>query len=739
MFAPPSTDPFAALTDVVEVSLPAILSDAAQPRALAGPRGAPDVPYVDTEWPRDEARLLPRYQFLVSLADAIHPSAAINASSVSSAIGLVDPVTRAPVISRAAADAARNAVDRFDMRGARAVLTEGVLEYARGVEADARAALARLNQRFNEADPARRAPPTPPRVAQVPPVALLQQPSRPVAQQPVAPRRLPIGVQRAVAPLLGRRPPAERPTPAAAAGPPPRPAWRSALGRLLPGPSARLRTEQRRPPEQPETREEEEEEEEEPLIKRRRRAPSPGSRLAPLPAERGDLSGSLAAAEQDDDLLLAALLEEEEEQPTPSIRSPSFGARGWNLAAAVATAARQPPPSTQTVEYLPSVLPRAPTTPQPVQGERQREQEPWAIDTSIQVVAPAVLRRAIDAEIVRQEAQRAHALADSIRDGYAARIAAGDAEAAADHALHLDDLAAYLEASAAGARRRPEPFDAAYWYRVVAAGGSGPLGPASQLAEARGVIGPYATPEDAAADASLLGFNADEAVMDAVLAWVLTMDILRLTQPATTVFQVQRPRDERDPNPPRQLAARIDPGVERWVTAVVAVRPPDALAQTGALTVLAWDRAVNGRARRVGVRDVFCPDRDHPCAVVAAYETATPDDARVLEQALVARAPPPNVSAAVGEIVDAARVLYPGAAVSVAPNRDGSAVVVTVRLPVPLADADRDRLLDLVRTAYGVVAATGAPIDTEASRIVGIDASEAPIPPPAAIVAAPTS
>ncbi|AJF97979.1 hypothetical protein TW95_gp1245 [Pandoravirus inopinatum] len=727
MFAPSSTDPFAALTNVVEVSLPAILSDAAQPRALAGPRGAPDVPYVDTEWPRDEARLLPRYQFLVSLANAIHPSATINASSVSHAINLVDPVTRAPVISRAAADSARNAVDRFDMRGARTALTEGVLEYARGVEADARAALDRLNQRFNEADPARRALPTPPsRVAQVPLVTLPQQPPRVVTQQPVAPRRLPVGIQQAVAPLLGRRPPAERPTPIVGVGPPPRPAWRTALSRLLPGPSARSRIGQQRPPEQPEAQEEEEEEE--PLIKRRRRAPSPGSRLTPLPAER------------DDDLLLAALLEEEGEQPAPSIRSPPSGARGWNLAAAMAAAARQPPTSTQTIEYLPTVSPRAPTTPQSVQGERRWEQEPWTIDTLIQVVVPAVFQRAVDAETVRQEAQRARALADSIRDGYAARIAVGDAEAAANRALHLNDLAGYVEASAAGARRRrPEPFDAAYWYRVVAAGETGPLGPASRLAEARGVIGPYATPEDAAADASLLGFNADEAVMDAVLAWVLTMDMPRLTQPATTVFQVQRPRDERDPNPPRQLAARIDPGVERWVTAVVAARPHDAFAQTGALAVLAWDRAVDGRARRVGVRDVFCPDRDRPCAVVAAYETATPDDARALEQALVAREPPPNVPAAVGEIVDVARVLYPGAAVSVAPNREGSAVVVTVRLPVPLADADQDRLLDLVRMAYGVVAATGAPIDTEASRIVGIDASEAPIPPPAAIVAAPTS
>lgn len=726
MLAAP-TDPYADLADIVEVSLPAVLVDAAQPRTLTDPSGAyDDVPYVDAQWPQDEARISSRYQFLTRLANALHPSAPINPAAVSSILALGDPVTGAPVFGRAAAETARDAVDRFDLRAARAALVRGALEYARGVETDARAALARLNERFNNANLARSVSPTlRARAVLVPPVEA----SRAAAQAPMAPRRLPVGVQRAMAPLLGRRPPAQRPAamPAAGAVPPRRPAWSSALGRLLPGPAAprapafgqpiRPRAQQPSPPPQQRI-EEEEEEEEEPLIKRRRRIPAPGSPLA-----------SASAAALEDDLLLAALLAEE--QGAPSMQEAPPSARGWDLAAALATAARQPP--TSTVEYLPPTLPRTPRTPQAVAQERL-QQQPWTIDTYIQVVEPGVVRRPVDAEVLRQEARRARALADAVRDGYAARIAAGDAEAAASRALYLEDLAAYVEAL--GARRRPEPFDASYWYRAVAAGGSGPLGPPSALAEARGVVGPYATPAEAEADASLFGFDADEAVMDAVLAWTLAMDAASLTRPATVIFQVQRPARESDPSLPRRLAARTDPGVERWVTAIVAARPPDAPPQAGALAVLGWDRDVAGRARRVGVRDVFCPGRDRPCAVVAAYETATADEARVVEEALAARQAPPNVPAAVGEIADAARTLYPGAAVSVAPNRDGSAVVVTVRLPVPLADADLGRLLDLARAAYGVVAATGAPIDTEASRVVGIDASEAPIPLPGSIVAA---
>lgn len=733
MFAAP-TDPYADLADIVEVSLPAVLVDAAQPRALTDPSGAPDVPYVDAQWPQDEASISSRYQFLTRLANALHPSAPINSAAVSSILALADPVTGEPVFGRAAAEAARDAVDRFDLRAARAALVRGALEYARGVEADARAALARLNERFNNANLARSVSPTlRARAALVPRVEAPR--AAAAAQAPMAPRRLPVGVQRAMAPLLGRRPPAQRPAPTVAAVPPRRPAWSSALGRLLPSPAAPhapvfgqpalLRAQQQPPPPQQRTgEEEEEEEEEEPLIKRRRRVPAPQSPLALASA-----AAAAAAAALEDDLLLASLLAEE--QGAPSIQEAPPSARGWDLAAALATAARQPPIS--TAEYLVPTLPRTPRTPQRGAAHR-RLQQPWSIDTFIQVVEPGVVRRPVDAEVLRQEAQRARSLADAIRDGYAARIAPGDAEAAAGRALDLGDLAAYVEAL--GARRRPEPFDASYWYRVVAAGGSGPLGPPAALAEARGVVGPYATPAEAEADASLVGFDADEAVMDAVLAWSLAMDAASLTRPATIIFQVQRPVREGDPSLPRGLAARTDPGVERWVTAVVAARAPDALPQAGALAVLGWDRDVAGRARRVGVRDVFCPGRDRPCAVAAAYEAPSADEARAVQEALAARQAPPDVPAAVGEIADAARALYPNTAVSVAPNRDGSAVVVTVRLPVPLADADLGRLLDLARAAYGVVAATGAPIDTEASRVVGIDADEAPIPSPASIVAA---
>nr|UMO78755.1 hypothetical protein [Pandoravirus belohorizontensis] len=726
MFAAPS-DPYADLADIVEVSLPAVLVDAAQPRALTDPSGAPDVPYVDAQWPQDEARISSRYQFLTRLANALHPSAPINAAAVSSILALGDPVTGEPVFGRAAAETARDAVDRFDLRAARAALVRGALEYARGVEADARVALTRLNERFNNANLARSVSPT--LRARAVPVPRIEASRAAAAQAPMAPRRLPVGVQRAVAPLLGRRQPVERPVAASTvgAGPPRRPAWSSALGRLLPGPAAprapafgqpaRPRAQQQPPP--PQQRTEGEEEEEEPLIKRRRRIPTPGSPLA--------LASAAAALE--DDLLLAALLAEE--QGAPSIQEAPPSTRGWDLAAALATAARQPPMS--ATEYLVPTPPRTPRTPQRAAAQ-ERPQQPWTIDTSIQVVKPGVVRRPVDVEVLRQEAQRARSLADAIRDGYAARIAPGDAEAAAGRALYLEDLAAYVEAL--GARRRPEPFDASYWYRVVAAGGSGPLGPPAALAEARGVVGPYATAAEAEADASLFGFDADEAAMDAVLAWSLAMGAPSLTRPATTLFRVQRPPRESDPSLPRGLAARTDPGVERWVTAVVTARPPDALPQAGALAVLGWDRDVAGRARRVGARDVFCPGRGRPCAVVAAYEAPSADEARAVEEALAARQAPPNVPAAVGEIADAARALYPGAAVSVAPNRDGSAVLVTVRLPVPLADADLGRLLDLARAAYGVVAATGAPIDTEASRVVGIDASEAPIPSPASIVAA---
>lgn len=730
MMSSPPIEPYARLTEIVEVSLPAALSHAAQPRLIAGPPGTPDVPYVDSQWPADEARILQRYRFLGQLANAIHPSATINPAAVSAALGLVDPVAGTSIIRGAAADAARGAVDRYDMRAARAALVEGALAYARDVEADARAAVARLDERFNRASLARSVSPAL-RARAVTPPAAAAAPVRPLApitalEPQAAPPRLPAGLQRAMTSLLGRRPPAERPAAAAPPLPPPTrpaPAWSAALRRLIPAalPRRALPLPAARPYPQVQ-----EEEEEEPIVKRQRRTPT----LAPILS-----MGAVATDQEDDDLLLALLAEEEEEQQRE--RGEEEGdvvpaARGWNLSAALAAAARRPP--SETVEYLSGEVPRAARQEQ----EEQEEQEPWTIDAHIQIVAPSVFRREVDLDTVRAEAERARATADAIRDAYAARASedGSDLEAAVSRAEYLQGLAAYIEASQAGMRRAPEPFDAAYWYRVVSAAGSGPLGPPSSLAAAGGVHGPYATVEDATADATVDGFNVDGALMDAALAWASATNA---TSAETAVFQVQRPLSDRDPPPPRQLAARVDPGVERWMVAVVAPRSADAPPEAGAFTVLAWDRAVGGRAQRVGVRDVFCPTGGPPCAVVAAYETVGPEEARAVEEALLSGGAPRDMAEAVGEISAAARALYPGAAVDVAPNRDRSALAVTVRLPVPLAQGDPDRLLAVVRAVYGVVAATGANVDTDASRVVGADGDEAPIPLPLFLVAGPSS
>jgi hypothetical protein len=777
--------PFDQLLNIAEVTLPAILNRAAQPRLIAGSRGTPDAPYVDAQWPADESRILQRYRFLVQLANALHPSATITPGSIRAALDLVDPVTLTPIIDRRAQiDAIRAASDRFDMDTARALLTQGMLDYARSIESDADEALARLDRRFNEADPSRsgRAPLISGGGSAVGASA------GPAEGQPLGQgRRLPAALGRAMTSILGRRSLTQRaaPVPAvqgaatplavAAAAPAlalPRPAWSTVLqrqrrpisepqpplqGTSLPDLSARTSPLQGQQQPQREG-DEEEEEEEEPIIKRQRRAPA----RSPLATEAREFLPEGNASPQrvwpvaqGDDIASTTLLGNINREQ----RRPGAVVGSWNLAAALDASRRQ---TERSGEYADLPLPTSPRgsgstkerddeedegeQDEELIGQEEREYSgaPWTTDRYIQVAAPNVFQRDVDIDTIRREERRARAQAEAIRQGYAARVDVdgNDLDAAVERADYLGGLVAYLEeeASSRPNRRalREEPFDAAYWYRVISMGGSGPLGPPTLLAAARGVHGPFATPQDASNDASIAGFDADEAIMDAVLAWTLSsIDALEQTGRNTALFQVQRPSDDAaDSALPPTIAARVDPGVERSLVAIAATRTDAAPPQEGALKVLAWDRAVGGRARRVGVRDVFCARDGRPCAVVVAYETSDPQEAHALEQVLTTAGPPRDMAAAFDEISAAARAFYPGAVVDVAPNADGSALAVTVRLPVALDTADSDGLLRLAHATYGVVGATGASVDARVSQVVGADGARRPLPLPSLIVAA---
>ncbi|WBR14505.1 hypothetical protein pkur_cds_330 [Pandoravirus kuranda] len=750
-----SADPYVRLSGIVEESLPALLSAATEPRVVEGVPGTPDVPYVDTEWPTEEERLLRRYNLLTRFAGLLHPSAPITPAGVAAAVRLADPVTGALIVPAAWADAARRAADAYDMRAARGDLVRGVLDYAQRLQDDARGALDRLNARYNAVRsasvlaPATRVPiaasPRPSPTLQALPSQQPPAPSAPPLQQPPAPSSSVLGrrlrSQVAVAPAVSRRPTG----------------WSAALQRLLPTarptplgpfPPAPTETLQQQPSAQ------EGEEEQEPLvIKRRRRRAPPSGEVGPLAEPTTQITGRPYA----DDVLNALLGGEEEALLSPypaavaQTASPALVAQ-WNLASALSAAARMPAAS-GSPEYLVSSARRIPSPLESVGETPSARAEggiEWPVDAYIQVVAPDVFRRQIDVPILEAEARRARSLADALRTESVASTAGAvdgmaDPGAALDRADYLDGLVTYLQAARRETRRAREPFEAAYWYRVVAAGGSGPLGLPTEtapLSAAAAIHGPYATSEDAMADAAAVGFDADAAIADAALAWAISAlgSATQNTGTVSTIFQVRRPA-RGDPIAPRQLAARADPSVERWAVAVAVPRRDQASPYEGAFTVLAWDRAVGGRARRTGVRDLFSSAGGPPSAVVAVYDAPDPATAASvqadLDQAMRGVAPSSGLALS-NDVSAAVDAHYPGAAVDVTTSADGSEVTVTVRLPVPLADAEQDQLLALARAVYGIAAAAGATGDSGRSRVIGIDGGEAAMPSPPSLVGAST-
>lgn len=750
-----STDPYVRLSGIVEESLPALFSAASEPRVVEGAPGMPDVPYVDPQWPVDEERLLRRYNFLTRLAGLLHPSAPITPAGVASAVRLVDPVTDALIVPTMWADAARRASDAYDMRAARTDLVRGVLDYAQRLQADARDALDRLNARYNSVRSASVLA-SPARPIGVPPRPTPTLQPLPPPQPPTA--TVPSPVPAATAPsVLGRR---LRSQVAAASAVPRRPTgWSAALQRLIP--AARpapfgLPTPTRIEAQQQQQPFVQEEEEQEPLVIKRHR------RRAPLSGEQAPVeSAALQMRNQSyvDDVLNALLGGAGGETPpspygVEGTRAASPALVGqWNLASALSAAARMPAAS-RSPEYLVSTMSATQRTPSPVQtvGEtpsaRAEGGIEWPVDAYVQAVAPAVFRRDIDVPVLEAEARRARSLADAVRDESVASVAGAmdglaDPDAAQSRADYLDGLAAYVQAARRETRRAREPFEAAYWYRVVAAGGSGPLGMPTEtapLSAAAAIHGPYATAEDAMADAAAVGFDADAAIADAALAWAIAAlgSGTQNAGPVSTTFQVRRPAG-RDLTVPRQLAARADPSVERWAVAVAAPRRDRASPHEGAFTVLAWDRTVGGRARRVGARDLFPGAGGPPSAVVAVYDAPDPATAASvradLDQAMRGPTPPSRagLSADVAAAIDAH---YPGAAADVTTNADGSEVTVTVRLPVSLADTDQGQLLALARAVYGIAATAGATSDSGRSRLIGVDGSEAPMPSPPSLVGA---
>ncbi|AVK77024.1 hypothetical protein pmac_cds_336 [Pandoravirus macleodensis] len=751
-----STDPYVRLTGIVEESLPALFSAAGESRVIEGAIGAPDVPYVDPEWPADEERLLRRYNFLTRVAGLLHPSAPITPAGVASAVRLVDPVTGAVIIPGAWADAARRAADAYDMRAARGDLVRGVLDYAQRLQNDTRDALDRLNARYNSARSASvlAQPPTRPLVVSPRPVPA---PQAVPSQRPPATIAQPSpGPTAAVSSVLGRRLRSQMAT--APVAPRRSVGWSAALQRLIPtaqptsfGPPAPARVEslQQATQQQPFAQEEEEQE---PLVIKRRRRRTPLS-IEQLPIEPTVQTTSESYADD----VLNALLGGEEAPMSP------YGALGtqavspalvgqWNLASALTAAARAPA-AIRSPEYLAPPSAATQRTPSPLQivGEtpsvRAEGGIDWPVDAYVQTVAPVTFRRDIDLPVLQVEARRARSLADAVQSESVASMAGAvdgmaDPGAAQDRADYLDGLVAYAQAARRETRRAREPFEAAYWYRVVAAGGSGPLGVPTEtapLSAAAAVHGPYATIEDATADAEAVGFDPDAAIADAALAWAIGAlgGESQNVGPVSTIFQVRRPA-ERDPAVPRQLANRADPSVERWAVAVAVPRRDQTSPHEGAFRVLAWDRAVGGRARRAGVRDLFPSAGGPPSAVVAVYETPDPATAASIQDDLdrAMRVPAPDGARLSANVAAATDAHYPGTAVDVTTNADGSEVTVTVRLPVSLADTDQDRLLALARAVYGIAATAGARNDSIQSRLVGIDGTEAPIPSPPLLVGA---
>lgn len=755
-----STDPYVQLTGIVEESLPALLSAAGESRVIEGAVGTPDVPYVDPLWAADEERLLRRYNFLTRLAGHLHPSAPITPAGVASAVRLVDPVTGAIVIPGAWADAARRAADAYDMRAARGDLVRGVLDYAQRLQNDTRDALDRLNARYNSARSASvlAQPPTRPLVVSPRPAPA---PQTMPPQRPPATIAQPSPVSTATVPsVLGRRLRSQMATAPVA---PRRPVgWSAALQRLIPaarptpfGIPAPVRVETLQQTTQQQQPFAQEEEEQQPLVIKRRR------RRAQLSAEQMPIEPiTQTTGESYADDVLNALLGGEEAPVSPygavgtQAASPALVGQ-WNLASALTAAARMPA-TIRSPEYLVPQLAATQRTPSPLQfvGEAPSARAEggiiWPVDAYVQTVAPVEFRRDIDLPVLEAEARRARSLADAVQSESVASMAGAvdgmaDPNAAQDRADYLDGLVAYAQAARRETRRARQPFEAAYWYRVVAAGGSGPLGVPTEtapLSAAAAIHGPYATIEDATADAGAVGFDPDAAIADAALAWAIGAlgSEARNVGPVSAVFQVRRPA-ERDPTAPRQLTDRADPSVERWAVAVAVPRRDQTLPHEGAFRVLAWDRTVGGRARRVGVRDLFPSAGGPPSAVAAVYEAPDPATAASIQDDLdrAMRVPVYDGARLSDDVAAATDAHYPGTAVDVTTNADGSEVTVTMRLPVSLADADQDRLLALARVVYGIAATAGAKSDSGRSRLIGIDGGEAPIPSPPLLVGATTA
>lgn len=287
-------------------------------------------------------------------------------------------------------------------------------------------------------------------------------------------------------------------------------------------------------------------------------------------------------------------------------------------------------------------------------------------------------------------------------------------------------------------RANPE-FDAAYWFRVVSENqGRGPLGGSRASPAAGAFHGPYATDQDAqsAAREAVGAQGSDGAIMDAAKAWAIgTAPYLDTVPVGTTTFEVVR----------RPLAGEAASGgdfVRRWDVAIARRWPrADAPSGTTSLNVLAWDRVVDGLgagvARRVGVRDAYCGGADDtgPCAFVAVYETASPDDANRIAEALASfvssmearRGTYERLEDLDAQLARAADRFYRSLIVE-RTGPAGGPYGLIVRVPGRISDVDPDTILDLVRAAYGIMAAARVGVNDRASRIVGQD-GEVPVPP----------
>ena len=766
----PTGEAILRLTGIVERTIPELISRSAEQRVIEGSPATGSRPsvYVDPEWPADEARLERRYAFLSRLYDAINPdnpTAPLSPAALLALSEATDPATGARIIDPAVVASARRYASLFDTGRAKILLSDALLPLAQDVERDARDSIDRLNRRYNEAvarssagarppavsfaarprptetlatiSPAagvrlRESPPGPPSAPRLatPPVPFFaatltapptvkreeeeeeitlyglapSTPSRPT----VAPPSLSLalrGVPEMVALFGTIAPPTAAPAvatraPARRRVAPVRPSYAIAAQTTRPSflPSTLYGAQARR-----EEEVEEEEEEQEPLIvKRRRVAPLVSPPYAPI-------------ADIEEERLIADLARTTQRGALPAV---------WSLSTAIEAAGRTAPPPP------PAYASPARAPPTPAALARVPPRAPIDL-VSVQEIDPVVFTRATPLAAIDDEAARVRARARAIREGYATSVGENDLDALDARAQYLEGLGDFVRGSTV--RANPE-FDATYWFRAVSEDeGQGPLGGSGGTPEAGAFHGPYATDQDAASAAreAVESEGPDGAVMDAAQAWAIGVAPYLDAAPAeTTTFEVVR----------RPLAAETAPGggdfVRRWDVAIARPWPrSDAPPGTTSLNVLAWDRVVDatGVARRVGVRDAYCDDA--PCAFVAVYETASPDDAARLAEALrsfvstmeARRGTHERLADVDIQLARAADRFYPLAIVE-RTGPSGGPYGLVVRVPGAISDVDQGALLALVRAAYGAMAAARIGVNDQASRIVGRD-REVPIPP----------